>query len=127
MSKPAKPARSEAQPSEVQNRRPGAMKPPKRAGGRRVLLVLAALALAGAGYAYGHLRAMASVGAGYVAKELCSCVFVAGRSLASCRPDVPESMDRVEAELLPDGVRGFVPALAERVARYEPGFGCTLH
>jgi hypothetical protein len=93
----------------------------------RIALVVLALALAGGGYGYGHLRGMASVGAGYVAKEMCSCIFVAGRSLESCRPDVPESMDRVRAELLPDGVRGFVPALAERVARYEPGFGCTLH
>ena len=94
---------------------------------RRLAFVVVALALAGAASAYGHLRGMASVGAGYVAKEMCSCVFVAGRDLESCRPDVPESMDRVRAELLPDGVRGFVPALAERVARYEPGFGCTLH
>ena len=94
---------------------------------RRLALVVVVLALAGAGYAYGRLRGMASVGAGYVAKEMCSCVFVAGRSLESCRPDVPESMDRVRAELLPDGVRGLVPGLADRVARFEPGFGCTLH
>jgi hypothetical protein len=94
---------------------------------RHIAVVVVALALAGAAYGYGHLRRITSVGAGYVAKEMCSCIFVAGRSFESCRPDVPESMDRVRAELLPDGVRGFVPALAERVAHYEPGFGCTLH
>jgi hypothetical protein len=94
---------------------------------RRIALALVVLGIAGGAWAYTHVRGMASVGAGYVAKELCSCVFVAGRSLESCRPDVPESMDRVEVELLSDGVRSFVPALAERVARYEPGFGCTLH
>ena len=93
---------------------------------RRIALAVALVALGVGGYFFVRLRGMASVGAGYVAKEMCSCVFVAGRSLESCRPDVPESMDRVRAELLPDGVRGFVPALAERVARYEPGFGCTL-
>ena len=69
---------------------------------------------------------MARIGTGYVAKELCSCIFVGGRSLESCRPDVPESMDRVQAELLPDGVRAFVPGFAERIARHEPGYGCTL-
>ena len=94
---------------------------------RRVALVVALVALVVGGFFLVRLRAMASVGAGYVAKEVCSCVFVGGRSFDSCRPDVPASMDRVRAELLPDGVRGFVPALAERVARYEPGFGCTLH
>ena len=67
-----------------------------------------------------RLERSAEVGAGYVAKEVCSCMFVGGRSLESCRSDVPESMDRVRAEALPDGVRGFVPGLASRVARHEP-------
>lgn len=94
---------------------------------RRVaLLVLLAVAVV-AGAAWGRLERSADVGAGYVAKELCSCMFVGGRSLESCRPDVPASMDRVRAEALPDGVRGYVPLLADRTARYEPGFGCTLH
>lgn len=93
---------------------------------RRVAWAACLVLLGGALYAYQRTRGMAQVGAGYAAKELCSCVFVAGRSLASCRPDLPESMDRVEVELLPDGVRAFVPGFAERVARSDPGFGCTL-
>jgi hypothetical protein len=93
---------------------------------RRVALVISVLLLGAAGFYYARFRAMAGVGAGYVAKEVCSCVFVGGRSIDSCRPDVPESMDRVQAELLPDGVRAFVTGLASRVARFEPGFGCTL-
>lgn len=93
---------------------------------RRFALVVAALALVGAALAYQHVRDMASVGAGYVAKELCSCVFVGGRSLESCAQDVPEEMARVRSELLPDGVRAFVTGFAVRVARHEPGFGCTL-
>jgi hypothetical protein len=94
---------------------------------RRFLAGAALILLAGALYGYRRLAAQASIGAGYVAKEVCSCVFVGGRGLESCRADVPPSMDRVEAELLPDGVRGFVTGLASRVARFEPGFGCTLH
>jgi hypothetical protein len=93
---------------------------------RRFALVVAALALVGAALAYQHVRGLASVGAGYVAKELCSCVFVGGRSLESCALDVPETMARVRSELLPDGVRAFVTGFALRVARHEPGFGCTL-
>jgi len=72
-------------------------------------------------------RDLSSIGAGYVAKELCSCVFVGERSLESCRPDIPTSMDRVEAELGTDRVRAFVPYLSERIARYEPPFGCVLY
>lgn len=94
---------------------------------RRLALGLLVVLLAGAAVAYQRVRARALVGAGYVAKELCSCVFVAGRDAGSCRSDVPESMDRVEMELLRDGVRAFVTGFAERVARYEPGFGCTLY
>jgi len=94
---------------------------------RRIAAVALIVLLAGGGWGYLRLRGQAAIGAGYVAKELCSCIFVGGRKLESCRSDVPESMDMVRAELLPDGVRGFVTGLASRVARFEPGFGCTLH
>lgn len=76
---------------------------------------------------YERARDLSTIGAGYVAKELCSCVFVGERSLASCRPDIPETMDRVEAELGADRVRAFVPYLSERIARFEPPFGCVLY
>ena len=85
-----------------------------------LLLVVGALV-------YEHARDLATVGAGYVAKELCSCVFVGGRSLDSCRPDIPETMERVEAELGPDRVRASVPHLVERIARFEPPYGCVLY
>jgi hypothetical protein len=93
---------------------------------RRLALAAAALGIVGAAFAYQHVRGMASVGAGYVAKELCSCVFVGGRSLESCAQDVPETMERVRFELRPDAVRAFVTGFALRVARHDPGFGCTL-
>ena len=85
-----------------------------------VLLVAGALA-------WEWMRDRSTVGAGYVAKEICSCVFVGGRSLDSCRPDVPASMDRVEVELGADRVRASVTGLAERIARHEPPFGCVLY
>lgn len=83
--------------------------------------------LVGGVLVYQRLSRAAEVGAGYVAKETCSCIFVGGRDMASCRPDVPASMDGVRAEKLPDGVRARVPYLADRTARYRPGFGCTLY
>ena len=76
---------------------------------------------------YEWIRGQSEVGAGYVAKELCSCIFVGGRDLASCRPDIPPTMDAVEAEVGADRVRAFVPAFAERIARHEPPFGCVLY
>ncbi len=85
-----------------------------------VLLVVGALA-------WEWMRDRATVGAGYVAKEVCSCVFVGGRSLDACRADVPATMDRVQVELGADRVKAFVPALSERIARHEPPFGCVLY
>lgn len=85
-----------------------------------VLLVVGALV-------WQHLRDQVAVGAGYVAKEMCSCVFVGERSLESCRADVPTSMDRVQVELGEDRVRAFVPGLGERIARHEPPYGCVLY
>jgi len=92
----------------------------KAIAGFWVLLVVGALV-------WESLRDRSSIGAGYVAKEVCSCVFVGGRDLASCRADVPATMDRVQVELGSDRVRAFVPALAERIARHEPPFGCVLY
>ena len=48
----------------------------------------------------GSLRIQSEVGAGYVAKELCSCIFVGGRDPASCRPDIPPAMAELVLHML---------------------------
>ncbi len=95
---------------------------------KRFVLVLLLVAGAAGAWYLTNLRAMTDVGAGFVAKQMCSCMFIGQRSFASCRPDMLESMDPIEAEVLPggDGVRAWVPLLAERIARHEAPFGCTL-
>jgi hypothetical protein len=95
---------------------------------RWTLIGVAWLVFVGGALAYEYFGAQISVGAGYVAKEVCSCIHLGGRCLASCRPDVPAYMDGIVAEELSDGrgVRAFIPLFAERVARYEEGFGCAL-
>jgi len=92
------------------------------------LVVLAVLVVAGA-LGWARARELSDVGAGYVAHQMCSCMFVGGRSFESCRPDMLPGMERVRAEVLPDdgGVRAWVPLLAERVARHRPPTGCTLY
>ncbi len=70
------------------------------------------------------------VGAGYVAKNMCSCVFIGRRSLESCRPDMLEVMSGIVIDVsdLPPrrGVRASMPPFAARFARYEEPYGCTL-
>ncbi len=99
---------------------------------RRVLLLVAAavvvaLVVAAALFVPGMAQ-RSSMGSGYVAKQLCSCVFVAGRDLADCPADLTESSDPVRAEVLTaeQAVRAWVPLLAERRATYTDGTGCTL-
>lgn len=95
---------------------------------RKLLLgLLLLVALGAALFVPGFLRSV-SVGAGFVAKQMCSCVFVGGRSAASCRPDLPEEMDAIEVEPLDEGegFRAFVSGLVERRALYEAPYGCTL-
>jgi hypothetical protein len=88
------------------------------------LIVLAVLAIVG----WRRVHFQADVGAGFVARTVCGCMFVAGRPFESCRADVLPSMDRVQAEVLetPHAVRGFVPLFASRTATWTPRTGCTL-
>lgn len=72
------------------------------------------------------LAPRADIGAGFVAKQLCSCLFVGGRDEASCRLDLGPEFARVNAERFADGVRAWVPLLAARTARHREGSGCTL-
>jgi hypothetical protein len=88
---------------------------------------LLALAVVGAAvWLVPGLGVQIRVGEGYVAKQVCSCMFVAGRDFAACRADVPASMDPIQAEALADGVRAWVTLFGERRAHYVPDRGCTL-
>ena len=100
--------------------------------GRRIaLVILATLGLAGAGV-YGvyvrPLRELADTGAGFLAKQMCSCIYVDKRSFDACRPDMMPAMDPIDAEVLtaPPGVRASVLLTIERLALYDEELGCTL-
>ena len=73
-------------------------------------------------------RVAVDIGAGMLAKQVCSCMFVAGRELADCRADQFEMSDQVQVEILhdPNGVRAWVPLLGERTAFHSEGFGCAF-
>ncbi len=89
------------------------------------LLALGAL-LAAAVFARVRLAPQADVGAGFVAKLMCSCIFVAGRDAAACRLDLRPDLAPVRFEALADGVQAWVPLLASRTASHREGTGCTL-
>lgn len=80
--------------------------------------------------AYRYWADQVEIGAGYVAKEVCSCIYVGARDYESCRLDVPALMDAIDAEVLSEqrAVRAFITGLGERTAHYtDDGGGCTLY
>ena len=91
------------------------------------LVVVVLVLLVGIGVWSGRYTfATARVGTTYVAKQTCSCLFVAGRSLDSCRtdfddeavgsPDVVTSKSSVTVSAL----GGLISSRAE----FEQGYGC---
>lgn len=73
-------------------------------------------------------HAQAQLGTAYGARMGCSCRFVQGRDIASCRRDAEPGMEMVSIDDVPDAqaVEASVPLLASRTAHFEPGTGCLL-
>ena len=92
------------------------------------LAALAALLVLLLAWNWAALRARAAVGAGFGARVTCSCRYVEGRSMDSCKSDKEPGMalvtlsDHAESR----SVQASVPFLASRTARYRKGWGCLL-
>ena len=107
-----------------------------------LMITLAALALIGAGVWQFVLKdqvALGTVGAAYVAKQVCSCRFVSEREMASCMtdftPEVSENLaqlnisesrrhapDQTDQSITVSGPAGLI----SEKAVFEPGLGCVL-
>jgi hypothetical protein len=94
------------------------------AGGLIGLIALAALLMGP------RAAGRARIGVGFAAKQICSCVHVAGREVDACRADLMPVMDPIDVQLLADpaGVRAsLLLGAVERTALHHPGSGCTLY
>ncbi|MDJ0978386.1 MAG: hypothetical protein QNI87_07605 [Erythrobacter sp.] len=104
----------------------------KRLGFGRMLvwlLLVAAIAVAITGYLYrAPIDGYANVGSAYAARVVCSCRFVAGRSLEDCEKDKLAGMELVtlvdDAEA--KSVTARFPLVASHTATYRDGYGCVL-
>jgi len=135
----AEPSRSdtpgEAQSVPAPGPGPGPAQPgpaqPSPAGPRRSRLWLAWLVLAFGGLAVwfgGTLRSYGVTGASYAAHVGCSCRYIGGRSLASCRDDFEKGMGLVVLSEDADekSVTARFPLLSTQTATYRAGQGCVL-
>jgi hypothetical protein len=92
-------------------------------------LVAALLVIAGAAsWRYFRLSELAHIGAGYVARQTCACLFISRRSAHSCRMDLDPLAQRVvSVEIGPQQVTArSMGGIARATARYQPGSGCAL-
>lgn len=95
----------------------------------RVLLWLALLGGLLAAFLYREpVAKSAEVGVSYGARLACSCRFVGGRDLDSCRADFRPGMAVVwlSENQTQKTVTAYVPLLASQTARYRDGYGCML-
>jgi hypothetical protein len=82
--------------------------------------------VAGAAWAGRNFYATAHIGATYVAKQTCSCLFVAKRTEQSCRTDY-NAADLQRLKVEPGDSDVTVSALGGMIsgrAEFEQGFGC---
>lgn len=92
------------------------------------LAVVAAAVVIGVGYWLWSTSAAADVGAAAMAKVACSCVFVEGRTLESCRADDPPGFEGVNVSIdeTAKSATGAVLGIFKRTATYKDGYGCEL-
>jgi hypothetical protein len=73
-----------------------------------------------------QLRKYGQIGAGFVAKQMCSCLYVQGRDEASCRAEIGPQIDRSQIVYLDERVIVNFSGLDQAEARLKPGYGCNV-
>ena len=93
------------------------------------LMAIAVLALAALWlvWNWNSIKGQARVGAAYGAHIICSCRYIQGRDMASCKTDKEAGMEMVSLSDDPENRRVYasVPFLAEAVAERRGAFGCV--
>jgi hypothetical protein len=85
------------------------------------------IGIAGAAWAGKDAYAYARIGTTYAAEITCSCLYVAGRDMDSCKTDYPaEAVKQFTWKVEKDRVTvSAAGGLVSATARFEDGYGCS--
>lgn len=97
---------------------------------KRILIGLAALAVAAGGAAYAFVaqqKPLLDLGVGYGARVACGCRYIGNRSLADCKKDFEPGMEqiRLSEDAATKTVTASVPLITSRSVRYDDVLGCV--
>ena len=103
--------------------------------GKRILAAIGAIAVLGGATgvtaAYRSVAPYGQIGNRYLAKQICSCVFVTGRTEGSCRKEFEPDIRQFTVSIShgPRGASGEVRtrlAVFEGRATFDPRYGCAI-
>ncbi|WP_137680427.1 hypothetical protein [Aurantiacibacter suaedae] len=110
-------------------RRSSARRGKRRAPPFATVALIVLVAGAAGWWAWGEQAAgYAAAGTAYGARVTCSCRYIGGRDLASCKQDFVPGMEpvMVSEDESTRSVTASVPLIASHTAQYREGFGCVL-
>jgi hypothetical protein len=87
-----------------------------------VLLVLFIVALA-VGY---QARKYGVIAAGFVARQMCSCLYVQGRDEDACKADIGPQVKGAQIVYMEERVIVNYSGLNSAESRLKPGYGCSV-
>ena len=102
---------------------------PRRRTSWLSLLLLAVAVVGGAYWMWREpIDGYALAGTSYGAHAMCSCRYIGGRDMGSCKADFEPGMDAVFISEDEDerSVTAWVPLVSTQTARYREGYGCVL-
>ncbi len=102
---------------------------PRRRPSWLSIALLGVLAVGGAYWMWrDSIDGYAVAGTSFGAHSVCSCRYIGGRDMASCKEDFEPGMQAVFVSEDEDerAVTAWVPLLSMQTARYREGYGCVL-
>ncbi len=71
-------------------------------------------------------RKYGEIGAGFIARQMCSCLYVQNRDEKACRAEIGPQIDGAQIVYMDERVIVNFSGLNQAEARLKPGYGCNV-